>query len=78
MAHLVVHEEEKEQMDHVLGAVLGQQGPDSHDSAEWNRLFANFCVIINAKRIKHSCQHHIFSDEADVAVPFNFWESMLE
>ena len=49
MFHLVVHEKEEVQMDQVLGAILCYKGPNAHDSAEWNWLFADFCVVVNAE-----------------------------
>jgi hypothetical protein len=45
------YDEDKEQMNGVLWAILCGQGPNSLPSSEWDRLFADFDVIINTERI---------------------------
>jgi hypothetical protein len=49
MRNIVVDEEEEEQMNEELRAVLGYKGPDAHDAAECYWLFANFNVVVNTE-----------------------------
>ena len=65
-------------MDKHLGTILSCKGPDGLHSAKMIRFLANFCVIVNAKRVKYCCDEHVFSNEADVTVSLNLGHSMIE
>lgn len=76
--HVVVNEEQEVQMDQVLWPILSQQGPDTHNPSECHWLFANLSVVVDAERVKNSSHQHVLTNEANIAVPLNLWQRMIE
>ena len=63
-----MHEYQEVQVDHQLREVLAKEGIGSHELTESDRFLEYRHCVVDAERVKDSCQEHVFSDKSQLAI----------
>jgi len=61
-----------------LREILQEESQNAHDFTEYNGLFGNLDIVVDAKTVKNSGQEHVFSDKADLGISFKVWKRVVK